>query len=96
MSSHELYRDDGENRRSVRVELREDEIVVHTHDTGPVVEVAWSDDDYEFWTGVKREDWGPLAVALIREFLSGRSDATDRLRTLCGEHGVEHTRGSWR
>jgi hypothetical protein len=96
MTRHELFRDDGEHARSVRVQVHDGAIVVHTHDRGPAVEAAWGDDEYEFWTRVEKEEWGPLAVALIRELLAGRSDATDRLRSLCTEYGVEHTRGSWR
>lgn len=93
--SHELYREDGESFRSVRVGIRNDQLRVHTQDMGPATEAIWGDSDYEFWTTVEREHWGALAVALIREFLADDPKATDRLRAICKEHEVAHDWGSW-
>jgi hypothetical protein len=93
--SFELYRNEGENFRSIRVRIGETELVVDTQDMGPLVKEMWGDSDYEFWTTVEKEHWGALAVALIREFLSGDASATDRLRDICKEHGVPHTWDRW-
>lgn len=38
---------------------------------------------YEFWTTVKREHWGDLAVALIRELLADQPKATSHLESIC-------------
>jgi hypothetical protein len=93
--SDELYRDEGRNFRSVRVRIDEDKLMVDTQDMGPLVKEVWGDSDYEFWTSVDKDHWGPLAVALIKEFLAGEARATDRLKEICEKHGVEHTWDRW-
>lgn len=93
--SYELFRDDGDHFRSVRVGIQDDEIRLHTHDMGPNTEAWWGDSDYEFWTTVEKEHWGDLAVALIREFLAGDRKATNRLAGLCAEYAIPHDTGRW-
>lgn len=93
--SYELYREDGKNFRSVRVGIRDEKLMVDTQDMGQATEAAWGDSDYEFWTTVRKEHWGDLLVALIREFLADEPRATDRLREICQEHDVPHEWDSW-
>lgn len=93
--SFDLYRQEGEERRSVRVRADTVSFVVDTQDEGPATEALWGDRDYEFWISVKREAWGALLIALAREFLANDPDATDRLRDICRRHGVAHEWGSW-
>lgn len=93
--SFELYRREGSNVRSVRVDIRNDELVVDTQDMGELTEDMWGDSDYEFWTRVHRDAWGDLLIALIKEFFAGDPGATDRLRDLCKKHDVSYEWGSW-
>ncbi len=93
--SFELYRQEGEEFRSVRVRVDTGAFVVDTQDMGPTTEAFWGDRDYEFWTSVKREAWGDLLIALAREFLANDPNATDRLRDICRRHGVAHEWDSW-
>lgn len=93
--SFELHREDGKNFRSVAVDITDQKVVVSTQDMGPAVEGMWGDSDYEFWTSVQQEHWGSLAVALIKEFLAGDPQATDRLRQICERHNVPHEWDRW-
>ncbi len=93
--SDELYRHEGENSRSVRVGVDGDTLKVDTLDMGPVTREVWGASDYEFWTSIEREHWGPLAIALIKEHLGGEARATDRLREICEKHGVPHVWDRW-
>ena len=87
----DLYReDDGPNRRTVRLHVGEEALVLETQDVGPEVEKWWGDWDYEFWTTVPRQAWGQLLAALVVELMSDDPKATDRLREICKKHGVEH------
>jgi hypothetical protein len=60
-NSMELYRQEGENFRSVRATLEDDKFTFDTQDMGKLVEEMWGDSDYEFWTIVPKEAWGHLA-----------------------------------
>jgi len=93
--SVELYRQEGENFRSVRATLEGDKFTFDTQDMGPTVEAFWGDSDYEFWTIVPKEAWGQLLMALSIEFFANDPRATDRLRDICATHGVPYERGSW-
>jgi hypothetical protein len=53
-NSVELYRQEGENFRSVRATLAEDKFTFDTQDMGKLVEEMWGDSDYEFWTIVPK------------------------------------------
>ena len=57
MNEIELYREDGDNLRSVCVRLDEDEFLIDTQDIWPKVDQFWGDSDYEFWTRGPREAW---------------------------------------
>jgi hypothetical protein len=51
--SAELYRQAGDNFRSVRLSVYSDGSVrLDAQDMGKVVEEVWGDDDYEFWVDV--------------------------------------------
>jgi hypothetical protein len=124
--SHELYRETGENFRSVRIEITDEHLKLDTHDMGRATEEYWGDSDYEFWTVIERSEWAKLLTAFAKEagaegsaadpatwsalsdrrrgallfevtrvWYEGDSRATDRLRDLCKEHGVEYSGGSW-
>ena len=91
----ELYRQEGENFRSVCARLEEDKFTIDTQDMGPLVQEFWGDSDYEFWTVVPKEAWGQLLMAFTLEFLANNTSAADRLRDICIAHGIPHERGSW-
>ena len=92
----ELYNNgDAEEYRAVYAELKDNEIVVSTHDMGPTVERVWGHDDYEFWTTVPKDSWGELAIALIREHLADNPKATDTLSNICKKWNVPHDWDSW-
>ena len=93
--SVELYRQEGENFRSVRATLEDDKFTIDTQDMGKAVEEIWGDSDYEFWTIVPKEAWGQLLMALSIEFFGNDPRATDRLRDICAIHGVPYEWGSW-
>lgn len=95
MTTTELYREDGKFFRSVRAILDDEKFRIETQDMGPTTEEVWGDADYEFWTTVPKESWGELIMALTKEFLSNDSRATDRLRKICQEHGVDHEWNQW-
>ncbi|MCA8891330.1 MAG: hypothetical protein KDA56_05815 [Hyphomonas sp.] len=94
-NSVELYRQEGENFRSVRATLEGDKFTFDTQDIGKLVEEMWGDSDYEFWTIVPKEAWGQLLMALSIEFFTNDPQATDRLHDICIAHGIPHERGSW-
>jgi hypothetical protein len=93
--SIELFRQDGEEFRSVRATLRDGEFMIDTQDMGKSVEEFWGDSEYEFWTIVPKEAWGQLLMALSIEFLTNDPKATDRLRDICLTHGVPHKWDRW-
>jgi len=95
MTSHELYRSEGQNFRSVRASVDDAQFKIDTQDMGPTTEEFWGDSDYEFWTTVPREAWGDLLMALAREFLADSPGATDQLHDICQKHGVEHSWDHW-
>lgn len=65
--SHELYREVGENFRSVCVQISGDHFQMDTHDMGRATEEFWGDSDYEFWTVVKKAEWPKLIAAFAQE-----------------------------
>jgi hypothetical protein len=92
----ELYKiSDAKDYRAVYAELKDDELVVSTHDMGAKVEEFWGRDEYEFWATVPKKAWGELAIALIREHLADNSRATDKLRDICEKWDVPHDWDSW-
>jgi hypothetical protein len=94
--SEEIFRQEGENFRSVMVTLETDgTLQVDAQDMGPLVEQVWGDSDYEFWCRVPPGAVGRLAYALIRKHYAGREHAVDELRALCAEAGVECENGSY-
>lgn len=65
--SLELYRETGDNFRSVCVEIRGEHFQMDTHDMGRATEEFWGDSDYEFWAVVQRAEWPKLIAAFARE-----------------------------
>lgn len=92
--SVELYREEGENSRSIFAIADSDAFKIDGGDYGPKVKEFWGFDSYEFWTIVPREAWGSLLVAFAQEYLSG-DDGVSKLRDLCRKHGVTHSWDSW-
>ena len=93
--SVELFRQEGENFRSVYATLEAEKFTTDTQDMGKLVEEMWGDSDYEFWTIVPKDSWGQLLMALTIEFFANDPKATDRLRDICITHGVPYEGGSW-
>ena len=59
----ELYKSsDAKDYRAVYAELKDDELVISTHDMGAKVEEFWGRDEYEFWATVPKKAWGELAI----------------------------------
>jgi hypothetical protein len=65
--SYEVYRETGENFRSVRVQISGDHFQIDTHDMGSATEEFWGDSDYEFWAVVEKTEWSKLLAALAKE-----------------------------
>jgi len=60
--SEEIYRQEGENFRSVMITLEADgSLQIDTQDMGPLVEEVWGDSDYEFWRRIPPEAAGGRA-----------------------------------
>jgi hypothetical protein len=94
--SAELYRQEGDNFRSVRLSVYADGSVrLDAQDMGKVVEEVWGDDDYEFWVDVPATALRKLVYALIREKYLGRSGSVDEFRAFCIENEIEHEWDSW-
>jgi len=92
----ELYRKDGPEFRSVRLEIREDgSLRLDTQDMGKSVEDIMGDDDYEFWVDVPASALRKLAFALLREKYSNRSGAVDEFRAFCERETIDHEWQSW-
>ena len=95
MKTHELFKEGGDNSRSVRAKVDQEKFCIETQDMGPTTEEVWGDDDYEFWTTVPRSAWGNLLLALAWELFAGDPKATDRLRDICRKPGVQHEWKQW-
>ena len=70
--STEIYRQEGDSFRSVRVSVNTDGSVrLDAQDMGAQVEEVWGDCDYEFWVDVPATALRKLAFALLREKYAG-------------------------
>ena len=92
---YEIYRQDGENFRSLRVDRQDDCLRISGLDMGKSVEEAFGKSDYEFWVDVPLNAMTDLAIALIRHHYSGRAGAVSEIRKVCEEFGVENTFQTW-
>ncbi len=82
--STELYRQEGDAFRSVRLSVNADGSVrLDTQDMGKTVQEVWGDDDYEFWVDVPVTALRKLVFALLSEKYRGRSGAADEFRAFC-------------
>jgi hypothetical protein len=89
--SAEIYRQEGDSFRSVRVSVNADgSVCLDAQDMGAQVEAVWGDSDYEFWVDVPATALGKLAFALLREKYAGRSKAVDEFRAFCKRENIEH------
>lgn len=94
--SEEIYRQEGDNFRSVMVTLSEDGgLMVDTQDMGRLVEEYWGDSDYEFWVKIPPEAASRLAYVLLKKLYAGRERAVDEVRELCAAEKIPHENGSW-
>src|SRR5208282_2433016 len=94
--STELYRQEGDNFRSVRLSVDADgSVKLDTQDMGKLVQEIWGDSDYEFWIDVPATALPKLVFALLREKYAGRDKAVDEFRVFCERETIEHTGGSY-
>jgi hypothetical protein len=94
--STELYRQKGDNFRSVRLSVNADgSIKLDTQDMGTIVKEIWGDSDYEFWVDVPASALHKLVFALLREKYTGRDKAVDEFRAFCKQEEIEHEWDSW-
>ena len=94
--SEEIFREEGENFRSVMVTLEPGGgLMMDTQDMGKLVEEWWGDSDYEFWVKIPAEAAPKLAYVLLKKLYAGRAGAVDELRSLCAAEGIPHKNGSW-
>jgi len=92
----ELYRKEGAEFRSVRLEISEDGALrLDCQDMGETVKRLRGDDDYEFWVDVPAGELRKLAFVLLRKKYAGRAGAVDEFREFCKETGVDHEWASW-
>lgn len=94
--SEEIYRQEGDNFRSIRVTLETDgTLMVDAQDMGPLVKEVWGDSDYEFWCRIPPEATGKLAYTLLRKLYANREQAVDELRKLVAAEDIPHENGSY-
>jgi len=94
--SIELYRQEADNFRSVRLAVHADGSVrLDAQDMGKLVEEVWGDTDYEFCVDVPATALRKLAFILLRERYAGRSGAVDEFRAFCKREGIEHEWNSY-
>jgi len=94
--SSELYRQEGDLFRSIRLSVNADgSVSLDAQDMGKQVKDVGGDDDYEFWVDVPATALHKLVFALLREKYTGRSGAVDEFRAFCKQAEVEHEWGSW-
>lgn len=92
----ELFRDDSQNFRSIRLEVKEDGSVrIDAHDMGSIVEEMWGDSDYEFWVEVKSTELPKLVFALIQDKYKGSHSAVTDFSDFCKTNNVEYNWDSW-
>jgi hypothetical protein len=92
----ELYRQEGEQFRSVRLSVKPDGAVrLDAQDMGEIVERTWGDDDYEFWVDVPPTSIRKLLFALLRDRYADRAGAVDEFRAFCKKENIEHKWDSW-
>lgn len=94
--STELYRQEGDAFRSVRLSVNADGSVrLDAQDMGKTVQEVWGDGDYEFWVDVPVTALRKLVFALLSEKYRGRSRAVDEFRAFCKKAEIEHEWDSW-
>ncbi len=87
--SVELYRQEGDNFRSLRLSVNADGSVrLDAQDMSSFV--VWGDSDYEFWVDVPATALRKLTFTLLREKYAGRSGAVDKFSKFCKREGIEH------
>jgi len=92
----ELYRQEGDSFRSVRLSVHTDgSVCLDTQDMGKTVNEVWGDSDYEFWVDVPATALRKLVFVLLREKYTGRSKAVDEFRDFLKEAEIEHEWDSW-
>jgi hypothetical protein len=85
----QLYKDEGEDFRSLTAEIKDDgSVVLSGYDLGPICKAWWDNDDYEFWVTVQPEHKDQLLLALIQQVFGGRSSGVDDFRDFCNAKGV--------
>jgi hypothetical protein len=94
--SAELFRQDGDAFRSIRLCVKPDgSIKMDAQDMGKTVEEVWGDDDYEFWVDVPAMALHKLVFSLLRKKYTARSAAVDEFCAFCKKEGIEHKWQSW-
>ena len=94
--SEEIFRKEGENFRSIMINLEPDgTLMLDAQDMGPLVQQVWGDSDYEFWRRVPPEAMGKLALVLMKKLYAGREQVVDEFRGLCAAEGIPHQSGSY-
>jgi hypothetical protein len=94
--STELYRQEGDNFRSVRLSVHADgSIKLDAQDMGKLVEEIWGEGDYEFCVNVPATALPKLVFVLLREKYTGRDKAVDEFRAFCKQEEIEHAWDSW-
>jgi hypothetical protein len=94
--SEEIYRQEGDNFRSIRVTLDADgALTLDAQDMGPLVKEVWGDSDYEFWCRIPPEAAAKLAYALLKKLYANREHAVDELRKLVAAENIPHENGSY-
>jgi len=94
--STELYRQEGDAFRSVRLSVNADGSVrLDAQDMGNAVQEVWGDGDYEFWVDVPATALRKLVFALLSEKYLGRIRAVDEFRAFCKKAEIEHEWDSW-
>ena len=65
------------------------------HDRGAGAWAEWGEDDRELSLELSASAVAALAICLLRDRFSGRSDAIEAIRAYCDEHDIDATLSQW-
>jgi hypothetical protein len=71
------------------------ELEITHHDMGAGEWAAWGADDRELSLELPASAVAALAICLLRDRFSGRSDAFEAIRAYCDEHDIDATLSQW-
>lgn len=91
-----LFEERGETSRFVHAEITDKgDLVLSAEDVGKAPLEHWGDEDYEFWTYVRKEHKDQVLMALIEAQYGGHFHAVDEFRDFLRARGIPCEFDSW-